>query len=56
MTKIITAPLPHKIGTADIKNAELKRIAMLLMENFKSTDKRLVAVERAINEIQKKGG
>ena len=53
--KIITKPLPHKVGTADIANPELKRVAMLFMENFKSLDTRLAAVERAITENQKGG-
>lgn len=54
--KIITKPLPHKVGVADIANPELKKIAMLFMENFKSLDVRLSAVEKAINDDQKKGG
>lgn len=54
--KITTKPLPHKVGTADIANPELKRVSMLFMENFKSLDARLAAVERAITENQKKGG
>lgn len=53
--KITTKPLPHKVGVADIVNPELKKIAMLFMENFKSLDKRLSAVEKAINDDQKKG-
>ena len=50
-----TSPLPHKVGTADIANPELKRIAMLFMENFKALDRRIAAVERVVNN-QKKGG
>lgn len=56
MTNITTKPLPNKVGTADIANPELKRVAMLFMENFKSLDARLSSVERAINENQRKGG
>lgn len=51
-----TKGIPHKIGTADIANPELKRVAMLLMENIKSLDTRLAAVEKAVNDNQKKGG
>ena len=54
--KIITKPLPHKVGVTDITNPELKKIVMLFMENFKSLDTRLSAVEKAINDDQKKGG
>lgn len=54
--KIRTRHLPHKVGVADIANPELKKIAMLFMENFKSLDARLSAVEKAINDDQKKGG
>ena len=56
MTKVETKPLPNKVGTADIANAELKKIAMLFMENFKSLDVRLSAVEKAVNDNQRKGG
>lgn len=55
MSKVITKPLPHKIGVADIANPELKRVAMLFMENFKVLDTRIAALERAWNN-QKKGG
>lgn len=51
-----TKAIPHKIGTADIANPELKRVAMLLMENIKSLDNRLAALERTVNEERKKGG
>ena len=54
--KITTKPLPHKVGVADIANPELKKVAMLFMENFKSLDVRLSAVEKAVNDNQKKGG
>lgn len=54
--KIITKPLPHKVGVTDIANSELKKIAMLFMENFKSLDVRLSAVEKAVNDNQRKGG
>ena len=53
--RMITKPLPHKIGVADIANPELKRVAMLFMENFKALDTRIAALERAWNN-QKKGG
>lgn len=48
--KIHTKPLPHKVGTADIANPELKKVAMLFMENFKSLDVRLAAVERKLSQ------
>lgn len=54
--RITTKSLPHKVGVADIANPELKKVAMLFMENFKSLDARLSAVEKAINDDQKKGG
>lgn len=53
---VVSKPLPHQVGTADIASPELKRVAMLFMENFKSLDARLSAVEKAINDDQKKGG
>lgn len=42
----VSRPLPHKVGVSDISNPELKRVAMLFMENFKSLDSRLAALER----------
>lgn len=56
MSVQIRKPLPHKVGAADIANPELKRVVMLFMENFKSLDARLSAVEKSVNDNQKKGG
>lgn len=54
MTAIVTKPLPHKVGTADIANAELKSVAMLLMENITSLKTQLEAVQKAIQEMQRR--
>lgn len=50
MSQVNTKNLPHKVGIADIANPELKRVAMLFMENFKSLDRRIAALERKISQ------
>ena len=52
--KIVTKPLPNKIGADSIANAELKRVTMLLMENFTSLHKQLVELQAAVRELQRK--
>lgn len=53
MTNVITVPLPHRVGNADIANAELKCVTMLLMENILSLKKQLEAAQAAIRELQR---
>ena len=55
MTKIAVQPLPNKIGTADISDPQLKRVAMLFMENFLSLSRQLKQVQAAVAELQKGG-
>ena len=55
MMDVITAPLPHRVGTADIANPELKRVALLLMENIVALKKQLEAAQAAIRELQRGG-
>ena len=50
-----TGGLPHRVGVSDIANPELKRVAMLFMENFKSLNTRLAAVEKTVKDSQNKG-
>lgn len=52
MIKIISKQLPHKVGTASIKSAELKTIAMQFMENFRSLHAQLLEVQKAVIELQ----
>ena len=52
MIIIVKKPLPHKVGTADIASAELKRVVMLLMENIVSLKMQLEAVQTAVTELQ----
>lgn len=54
-TQIKMKPLPHKVGTADIKNVELKRVAMLFMENFNSLHGQVRQLYKAVEELQRKG-
>ena len=52
MIKVETKPLPNKVGTADIANAELKKVTMLLMENINSMKKQQETAQAAIRELQ----
>lgn len=52
--KIEIKPLPHKIGTAEIANAELKKVTMLLMEDLVSIKTQLEAVQIAVRELQRR--
>ena len=55
MTDVITRPLPHRVGTADIASPELKRVTMLLMENIVSLKEQLEAAQNAVRELQRGG-
>lgn len=55
MTSVVSKPLPHRVGTADIANPELKRVTMLLMENIVSLKKQLEAAQNAVRELQRGG-
>lgn len=52
MIKVVTSPLPHKVGTAEISNAELKKITMLLMEDINSLKQQQETAQAAIRELQ----
>ena len=52
--KIETKPLPHKVGTADLKSAELKKVVMLLMEDIVFLKSQLDAANAAIRELQRR--
>lgn len=54
--KITVRPLPHKVGTADIKSPELKKVTMQFMENFKFIERQMNNIQNAVIELQKKGG
>jgi hypothetical protein len=54
MTKVETKPLPNKVGTADIANAELKRVAKLLMEDIISLKQQLETAQAAVRELQRR--
>lgn len=54
--KITVRPLPHKVGTADIKSLELKKVTMQFMENFKFIERQMNNIMNAVVELQKKGG
>lgn len=54
MKTIVTKPLPHKIGSASISNAELRKVAMLLMENCVILAKQLADLQEAVRELQRK--
>lgn len=55
MTVTVTKKLPHgKIPFAQMTNAELRDFAMKCNENFVAVQKRLVAVEQAVTEMQRK--
>ena len=44
--------LPHKVGTADIQSAELKKIAMQFMENFKALEKKIETLQNEVKKLQ----
>lgn len=50
-----TEKLPHQFGTADIASPELKKVAMMIMEDIKFLHRQLASVQAAIREM-KKGG
>ena len=54
MTKVTVKPLPHAVGTADIKSPEVARITMLLTENIKSLHTQLTQVQKAVAELQRR--
>lgn len=54
MSKRVSGGLPHKIGTADISSAELKRVVMQFMENFNALDKRTKELERKVTEMDRR--
>lgn len=56
MVKLLFKPLPHKVGTADIKSSELKKVTMQFMENFKFIERQMNNIMNAVIELQKKGG
>ena len=53
MTTIVAKELPHKVGTAEIANAELKNIAMQFMENFTALGGQVADLQQAAIELQK---
>ena len=53
MTTIVAKELPHKVGTAEIANAELKNLAMQFMENFMALGGQVADLQRAAIELQK---
>lgn len=44
MSSMTSNVLPHQIGVSDIANPELKKVAMLFMENFKSIARQMTEV------------
>jgi hypothetical protein len=53
-TKIETKPLPNALGSADVADAELRRVVTLFMENFRSLHGQLKAAQAAIKELQRR--
>lgn len=55
MTVTVTKKLPHgKIPFAQMTNAELRDFAMKCNENFVALQNRLMMVEQAVTELQRK--
>lgn len=52
MTKVVSRPLPHGVGTAGVANAELKSVAMRFMENFRCVMAQLEELQSAVRELQ----
>lgn len=52
MTKVVSRPLPHRVGTAEVADAQLKSVAMRFMENFRSVAAQLAEVQAAVRELQ----
>lgn len=54
MTKIVSSSLPHAIPHSDIRDVQLQRKIMLLVENIKALQTRLVNAEKAVVELQRR--
>jgi len=54
--KVTIKTLPHAVPHADIRDAQLRRVTMLLMENIRFLKSQLDTAQKAIIELQKKGG